>query len=297
MKYRLLLLVTAIFWGLNYHFGKRVISEAVFAEVGFWRYTLALSVLVALSWRALPDLATLRRVAVPVLLTGAVALFGFNLGYLLGLRTTSAINASLIMALNPLTTVVLSALVLRTRITFWQLLGLLVSLCGVLYLVAGGSVAALLAFRLNTGDLFIMAANVSFAFHHVFVRKYGNLVPSATFTLLVSAACYLSFLIALPATGTVPTVDHSPTFWISIFGLAILGTVVAYLCWNAGVAKLGADAGAVALNLVPLFTALGSLALGEPLLPIHFISGGIIIGGVAIALAGARWSRPPARQG
>ena len=294
MKYRLLLLVTALFWGLNYHFGKRVIADAAFAEAGFWRYTFALSILVVVSWRALPGWTDLRRVAGPVLLTGGVALFGFNLGYFLGLRTTSAINGSLIMALNPLTTVLLSALILGTRLTFWQLIGLLVSLAGVLYLVAAGSLDRLLALQLNTGDLFIMGANVSFAFHHVFVRKFGHLLPNAAFTLLVAVACYLSFLIALPLTTTLPSLDHTPSFWLGALGLGVLGTAVAYLCWNAGIVRLGADAGAVALNLVPLFTALGSLVLGEPLLPIHFISGGLIIGGVAIALAGARWSRRPA---
>lgn len=290
MRAYLLPLGTATLWGLNYHFAKRMIGEAAFAEVGLWRYALAVLVLALACWRGLPAWRAIRTQLPAIVRIGSLALFGFNLGYFLGLRTTSALNASLIMALNPATTVALSGVWLGTRVYAAQVAGLLVSLAGVAYLIFDGSLAAALALEVNVGDVFILGANLCFAVHHVLVRRDGGVLPNTAFTLLVNAACLASFLILLPVMGVAPTVSHGVGFWVSALGFGVFGTAIAYLLWNASVARLGADTSALFLNVAPLATALGAVVLGQPLHAKHFASGALIVGGLLIAQLGS----PPA---
>lgn len=279
-------LATAILWGLNYHFAKRMIVAAPFAEVGLWRYALAVGALGVVGARTLPPWQTLRPHLPAILRIGSLALFGFNLGYFLGLRSTSPLNASLIMALNPATTVALSGVWLGTRVRPAQLAGLLVSLLGVAYLVFDGSVSAALALEVNPGDVFILGANVCFAVHHVLVRRDGGALPNASFTLLINVACLGSFAMLLPVMGVAPSIFHDGDFWGAALCFGVLGTGLAYLLWNAGVARLGADTCALFLNVAPLATAVGSVVLGEPLFAKHFISGGLILGGLLLSQLG-----------
>lgn len=291
MRPYLFCLTTAVLWGLNYHFAKRMVAEADFAEVGFWRYAAALTVLLAVGWRTLPPWGAIKPQLLRITRIGALALFGFNLGYFLGLRTTSALNASLIMALNPATTAALSAVVLGTRVGPRGLLGLGVALAGVAYLIFGGSLSAALALDLNVGDLFILGANVSFAAHHVLVKRDGGALPNATFTLLVNAACFGAFVLVLGGLAVVtPSVSpvalvHSGAFWAYALAFGALGTALAYLLWNAGVTEIGADRAALFLNVAPLATAAGAVALGLELTVDHAVSGALILAGIGLAQA------------
>ena len=306
MRTYLMPLGTAVLWGLNYHFAKRMVGEASFAEAGFWRYAIAVAVLALAGARSLPPWRKVRRAVPSVLRIGSLALFGFNLGYFLGLRTTSALNASLIMALNPATTVVLSSVWLGTRIVPVHVVGLMVSLAGVAYLIFDGSPSAALALDVNGGDAFILGANLCFAVHHVLVKRDGGALPNAPFTWLVNVACLLSFVLLATVLAEPPSLRHSGGFWGAALGFGALGTALAYLLWNAGVARLGADTSALFLNVAPLATAAGAVVLGEPLEGRHFVSGALVLGGLLLsqlpvlrsrALAAAVSRAPPSPPG
>ena len=280
MRYYLYLLLTAVLWGTNYHLAKFMVAETTFAGGGFWRYVVAVTSLLLIARRRLPTWATVRAYLGPAALIGGGALFGFNFCYFLGLSYTSALNGSLIMSLNPASTVLLSAIVMGTAVRPLQVFGLLVSLVGVVYLVTAGDPAKLLSLELNVGDLYFLGANVCFACHHVMVKRYGGGISTQQFTLLIAAFTLASFVVALGVTGHSLTLDHSPTFWGCALAFGLLGTTVAYLAWNAGVKALGADVGGMFLNVPPLATAVGAAILGQPFLREHFVAGAFVVVGL-----------------
>ena len=286
LRYYLYLLLTAVLWGSNYHLAKYMVAETTFAGGGFWRYAVAVATLLLVVGRGLPNWATVRRHLGPAALIGGVALFGFNLCYFLGLGYTSALNGSLIMSLNPASTVLLSAALLGTAVRPLQVVGLVVSLAGVAYLVTAGEPSRLSDLDLNRGDLCFLGANVCFAFHHVWVKRYGGGLSTQHFTLLIAAFTFAAFLVALTVTGYRPSLDHTPTFWGCVLAFGALGTTLAYLSWNAGVKALGADVGGMFLNVPPLATALGAAVLGQPFLREHYVAGGLVLTGLLIG----QWS-------
>ena len=83
-----------------------------------------------------------------------------------------------------------------------------------------------------------------------------------------------------------PSVSLSGTAWASLIGLGLGCTVVAFVLWNWGVARVGAGPAGVYLNLEPIGGALlGILVLGEPLTA-GIVSGGALILGAAGLICG-----------
>jgi drug/metabolite transporter (DMT)-like permease len=64
----------------------------------------------------------------------------------------------------------------------------------------------------------------------------------------------------------------------SIAYVALFPSIVAYFCWNRGVASIGANRTGLFINLIPVFAAvLAILFLGESLEGFHFAGMGLIL--------------------
>jgi drug/metabolite transporter (DMT)-like permease len=68
------------------------------------------------------------------------------------------------------------------------------------------------------------------------------------------------------------------SFWLSLFYVGVLATVVSMVMWNVGVQKVGATAAGMFLNFNPVFTAiLAFLLLGERMTAIQLLGSVIVI--------------------
>ena len=258
-------------------------QEASYLESATWRYIFGVGTLLVLSLKSIQTL-TLKGIPLKgIFLVGFVGLFGFNVFFFLGLQYTPPVSAALIISLNPILTIWLSALLLKTAITKYHMLGAGLALIGVVLLLSKGNYANFLSLKLSYGDLLIMVANVIFALHHVWVKQYRGHFSNRNFTLLTNLVCLLGFLCLLPINTAALTLDHSGYYWLWAVGIGTFGTAVAYLLWNEGVQQLGADQAGVFMNVVPLATALAAVLLGASLEYYHLISGVIIAAGIVIS--------------
>ena len=94
-----------------------------------------------------------------------------NLAYL-GLHYTTAINGAILNSCIPVMIVALSWVLLHERLAPLQALGIFTSLAGVLTILAAGSLATLLAFRLNVGDVLYLASMAMWSIYTIALR--GN---------------------------------------------------------------------------------------------------------------------------
>ena len=261
-----------------------MLRESGFLEAGAWRYLLGVITLLLISLGALPSYTLFKRNWRGALLVGLIGLFGFNLFFFLGINFTSPINAALIVSLNPATTIILSYFLLRTSITKNQIVGTIISLVGVLYLLSKGNLTMLSSLSFSLGDLLILVANILFALHHVWVKKYTVDISNKHFTTLTGLVCATGFVIALIIVPDASlNFNHSTTFWISAFGIGSFGTSIAYLLWNKGVTIVGADKAGIFMNFVPMATAISALFFGQQLYLFHYISGAIITAGMVLS--------------
>lgn len=222
-----------------------------------------------------------------LLALGAVGIALYNVAFFTGLRQTTAANASLIVAINPLLTAALSALWLGEPFRPGQGAGFLLSLAGVAFVVSDGSWEALRNLSFNRGDLLLLLAPLTWAVYSV----HGKRVLAWCSPLEATAhASLFGTLLLLPmAAAEGGSMRIGAWGWIAILQLAVLGTVVGFVWWYEGVRAIGAGRSALFVNLVPLFGILMAAAfLGEAIRWPHLAGGILVVGGVVLGTLSAR---------
>jgi drug/metabolite transporter (DMT)-like permease len=282
----LLLVLTTLFWSGNFVLGRAV--HAVFAPftLSFWRWAVALAILLPFVWSTLRQQAPLLRRHWPILLLLSVlGVVNFNTFVYIGLQATTATNAVIMLSVTPVLIVALSFLLLRQTVTRWQALGILVSLAGVLVIVGRGDLEALLARRVNPGDLWVLAAVFSWALYSVCLRwRPAGLRPLD----FQAATMVIGVIILAPLYGW--DLAHDRIFSLnvatagSILYLALFPSILAYIFWNRAVAELGANRTGQFLHLMPAFGAvLSMIFLGERLYAFHGAGIALIALGIWLA--------------
>jgi drug/metabolite transporter (DMT)-like permease len=207
-----------------------------------------------------------------------VALFSPTL--YMGLRFTTAVNATLINGLGPMITGILAAFLIREPMSRRQMVGGSLGLVGVIVLISGGSLSFWRAMRSNVGDLIVLAAVALWGLYSVLARQAMR-HRSALSATAFSAFLGLPFLL-LAAGWEVWTfpVHASLELILAVLYIGVAPGVIGFLTWNAGVRRLGPSGAMVFYNTLPLYGALlGYLFLGEPVGPAHLLGGALIVGG------------------
>ena len=283
MKATFYLIIATIFLGLNFHLARIILKEVNFIEAGFRRFLFGVVTLMILGAKKLPSFNIIRKNLKGISLTGFIGLFGFNLFFFLGLLNTSAVNAALIVSLNPALTLLFSFKILKTPINKIQIMGIIIALFGVSYLILKGNITSFNNIQFSYGDILILIANVFFALHHIWTKKYNASISSLNFTLSTSLCCLVGFLFLLPINGMETITAHSSDFWVAVFGILCLGTALAYFLWQKGVQVKGADKAGIYMNVVPLSAALFAILFNEHLHTYHLIGGLLIVTGLLIS--------------
>jgi drug/metabolite transporter (DMT)-like permease len=285
----LLLSGAALLWAGNFVLGRAMRGHVPPVGLAFWRWGLALAILLVLQGRRLVASreAILRRWGVVTAL-GVLGVGNFNLFLYLGLQRTTATNALLLNAAAPAFILAISFAAGQGRPTGRMLLGVLLSLAGVATILARGRLASLSGLGLNAGDLWVLAAVLSWSVYTVLLaRRPRDVEPMVLLTalVLVGTAWIAPFYAWEIAQGARMTLDL-PTV-ATVLYVGIFASLVAYAFWNAGVARAGASRAGVSLNLMPAFgTVLAVLLLGEPFQAFQAAGIALIVGGVTLVQLG-----------
>jgi len=198
----------------------------------------------------------------------------------LGLRFTTAVNATLINGFGPLITGLLATLLIRESMSGGQITGAIVGLAGVIVLISGGSLAFWQAVQGNVGDLIVLGTVALWGLYSVLgrqVMRHRSALSATAFSAFLGLPLLL--LAAAWEVHTFP-VSVRPQLVLAVLYIGIAPTVIGFLSWNAGVRRLGSSGAMVFYNTLPLYGALlGYLFLGEPIGPAQLLGGALIIGG------------------
>lgn len=278
----LMIALTAVMWGANFNLAKPVLAEMHPFVAGADRYLLAAAIMLLLTW--------FRGERVPLrhgktyLTLGLVGVFGFNLFFFLGMASTSPVNGALIMALNPLLTSLIAYAMLGDRPTQRQMLAFPVGIVGVGIVVLGAGAHVHVA----RGDMFLMVANINWAFYNVLVRKLmpkdvSGVASTAGIMSVGAVALAIATLVAGEA-FVLPSV-HAAS---ALIAMSLGGGVLAYLFWNAGIGVLGAARAAIFLNLVPVASMVIASFGGTPPTHVQLLGGALVIGAVTFSALPSR---------
>jgi len=281
----LLLTLAVLFWSGNFILGRAFHNDIPPVALSFWRWVGA-ALLVTVP--ALPHLRRDRRALYQhwqvILLLATLGIAAFNTLAYSGLQYTEAINAFLLQSLMPVLIVLLSFMLFRERVTKLQIVGILVSLCGAVAIIARGEIKILFSLSINRGDLLVFTAIVCYAGYTVMLRKRPDVHPLA----FIATTFWLGSLIIVPfylwETLTVATLELNPATIMVIGYVMVFPSIISYLCYNRGVELVGANRAGLFIHLMPVFGSLMAVFfLGEIFWWYHGL--GILLIGLGIYLA------------
>ena len=275
------LVLTTFFWAAVFHLGKYAINYMSPLSAAAWRFLLAGALLIPVVYfQKAWDGNAIRRNVWPILAMGVIGVFGFNASLFFGLKLTSPVNGGLIMGFNPAITALLTATMLGEKIQPRQWLGFAISLAGVVVIVCRGSLQQLLAMSFSMGDLLILLGCTCWALYSVIPKRFVKQLPTMLMTTstIIVGAISLAIMAQLTA-GDLFLVQSWPVI-ATVVAMSVFGSVLAYLWWNQGIARIGAARAAIFVNLVPLFTAAIGVALGQSLSGAQVVGALLVIAGV-----------------
>lgn len=280
----LLVTTSAFFWGANFVLAGPVLASLPPLWAAAVRFLLGAALMfIIASVRREEMVSLLRRHAATYLLLGTVGITAFNLLFFYALQSTSANSAALIMATNPLLTALLAAAFLGEKPAARQLVALPVALTGVLVVISHGDMGKLASLSFVHGDLLMLAANLSWALYNVLTRRYmPQASPVANTSWIMAVGATLLLAAALGSDTHVHTLDVKASLSMAV--MVVGGTVLAYLFWGIGIARLGAARTAIFLNLVPVFAMLIGAFLGTLPSAAQLAGGLLVLGGVTISM-------------
>ena len=293
----LLLTLTPLLWSCNWIVGRALHEDVPPMALTFFRWLFAALMLAPFVVRSLPrDWPTIRASWRTMLLLGAIGIALHNAFAYAGLNYTSATNGVVLNSFIPVMIIAMAWLLFGERLTRVQLLGVIVSLGGVLAILSHGSLAMLAAFRLNVGDVLVIAAMAMWSLYTVLLRRRppGIHMLSFLFVLaVVGVAVMLPLWLAEMALWR--SAIWSPRSFAALVGVALFSSVLAYVFWNRGVELVGPQVAGLFVHLMPVFGALLAwLFLDERLELFHLAGIVLILTGIAVTSRGGRATAAPA---
>ncbi len=205
---------------------------------------------------------------------GALGYVGQSFSYLSAIKYASAGLVALLLYLYPTFVFILSAIVLREKVTWLKVAALLLALMGTALTVgpAGGQLPGILlaiSAALIYSVYIIVGANV---------MKHVSAIQSSLVIFAAAAAVYGALM---AANGT-----HFPSTspgWLGIAGIVLVATVIPVATFLAGLERIGPTNASMLSTLEPVVTVLlAGLIFAERLAPITILGGSLIL--VAVIL-------------
>ena len=288
----LLLSLTALFWSLNWVIGRAIAGHVTPFALAFIRWVVAVAVMMPFAWGDIrahwPVIRREWRVMVWLAFwgTGLHNVFAYA-----GLQYTTATNGVILTSSVPVMIIVLAWLVYRETITRVQMLGVLISLGGVLAILTRGDLSVLAQLSLNKGDIIILVGMFFWAAYTVFLRHK----PMDLSGLALLAACgAIGIVLMLPfflaeMLFMGGRIELTPATAAAMVYVGIFPTFVGYVFWNRGVAEVGSNVAGIFMHLMPVFgSLLAWMFLGEHIRPFHIAGIALILAGIALTTRGRR---------
>jgi drug/metabolite transporter (DMT)-like permease len=268
-----LALLVALIWGMGFVVAKA--GMAHFPPILLMALRFAITA-AALIWFAGPLRGNLPRLAL-------VSVVGATIQYSLtftGVKGVGAGLAALIVQLEVPFLVILGAVLLGERPTARKWLGIGIAFAGVA-LIAGQ-----LRFDGALAPVFLLIGGAFFwALGQVMVRGIKGMSGlSVTAWIAVLATPQLFVMSALFEQGQVLALQQAGLrVWASAAYLGLVMTALGYFLWNSLILRHEVGRVAPYLLLLPVFSVLGGVVfLGEAIVPMRVLGGGIVVAGVAL---------------
>jgi len=278
----LILLGCVIAWGSNFVFGSILVTVFDPSIIAFFRLIFILIFLFFMTYKNIHVQKLTLHNYIWLAVAGFVGVSLNQWSFYASLQYTEPVTASLILALSPIVTAILSSYYFNERknILFW--IGTLVALLGVWLVITKGS---FLVPSFGKGEILISLTMLSFSVFLIFVQHLSKSIHPSLITLYSNIFGLIGILPFVPWNETYLVLSVPFSYWLLLIITAIIMHGLCTYLWNNSIHKVGASKAALLLNLEPFVAMIfGLLLLGINIQSLQLIGALIIVIGVSISL-------------
>ena len=282
-----MLVLATLFWAGNFIVGKAAFVEDIPPmSLVFFRWSLVWLILLPFTYKEIIKHKEVILKNLPLLFFLALTSVGlFNSFTYLALVHTQVINASLFNTAIPAMIILLCFIFKIEKTNRFQIMGLILSVLGILSIITKLDFNILLSLNFNKGDIIMIGGVITWGLYSSFLKKKKFTFPLLT---LVHILCTFGVLFILPqflfeiSQGKIIKFDINLSY-ILIY-LALFPSIGSYYCWAGAVSIIGANRAGIFLSLIPLFsTILAMFFFNENFYFFHFIGSVLIVLGLILS--------------
>ncbi|PGT77355.1 MULTISPECIES: DMT family transporter [Bacillaceae] len=292
----LFLVLANLFWAGNYVFGQYLVVEMSPLQMTFFRWLIAVFLLVPLAhYIERPNWKSVWKEWKTLLMLAVLGIISYNFLLYEALQYTTSLNAALVNSINPAVIVLFSVLFLKEKIKFKNMMGLIISLLGVLLVLTKGQLHLIFHNNYNQGDMLMIFAIIVWSIYSIIGRKIKTIPPIASTSVSVIFALLL-LLPVIAVNGSDFNFNLSHQAMIGIVYMGVFPSVGSFIFWNISLRHIDASKAGIYLNLITVFTAIISLILGKSISIVQFVGGVLVFIGVYLTNMKERERRKTVEQ-
>ena len=281
------LVCATLFWAGNFIVGKTAsINEIPPISLNFYRWLVAWLILLPFTFRELIKKKNyiLNNIGLFIVL-GITAVTVFNSALFYSLKFTQVISGVLMISTVPVMIIFISSLLKIEKTNFFQIIGVGLSLTGVLFIITKADIGLLKNLDFNRGDLIMIIAMFSWATYSALLKKKKyELSQISLLQVVISFGVIFLIPLYFIDMNMGNSIKLEKPFFLILTYVVLFPGLASFFFWIKGVALIGANRSGVFLHLMPIFGAvLAMIIFDEKFMFYHLLGAVFILMGIILS--------------
>ena len=283
----LLLVLTTLFWSGNFIVGKAASSyEIPPFTLNFYRWLFAGLILLPFTIKEILQKKNyiFSNIGFYIIL-GITSITIFNSAVYYSLYYMQVISGVLMISTIPVWIMFISSILGIEKTNKFQILGVLLSLIGVIFIITKSDLDIIKNLDFNKGDLIMASGMFAWALYSALLKKKTHQVSQIALleVVIIAGLLFLIPVYVLEIKFGNPLTIHKP-FILTLTYVVLLPGLAAFFFWIKGISIIGANRAGVFLHLMPVFgAAMAIVFFKEKFMIYHFLGALFIISGITLS--------------
>ena len=282
-----ILILTTIFWSGNFIVGKAAsIYQIPPFSLNFYRWFFAGLILLPFTYKEIINNKKyiLDNLGFFIIL-GITSITIFNSIVYYSLYYTQVISGILMISTIPVWIIFISSILRIEKTNIFQILGVILSLTGVIFIITKADINLIKNLDFNKGDLSMVVAMFSWAIYSALLKrkKYKISQISLLEVVIICGLIFLAPIYFIEMSMGKLIILEKP-FYLTLAYVVIFPGLAAFFFWIKGISIIGANRAGIFLHLMPIFGAIMAMVIfDEKFMYYHFLGAIFIIAGITLS--------------
>ena len=283
----LLLILTTLFWSGNFIVGKSAsIYEIPPFSLNFYRWLFAGIILLPFTFKEIFKKKNyiFNNIGFFIIL-GISSITIFNSAVYYSLYYMQVISGVLMISTIPVWIMFISSILGIEKTNKFQIVGVILSLIGVLFIITKSNLNLIKNLDFNKGDLSMIVAMFAWAVYSALLKKKKYEISQLA---LLQVVIILGLIFLIPIYFIEMNLGHMIVlglpFYLTLSYVVIFPGLLAFFFWIKGISIIGANRAGVFLHLMPIFGAIMAMIIfGERFMYYHLLGAIFILAGITLS--------------